>query len=334
MSEPWVALVRAYLSGEADGARLLHQLEPLVRRRALRHPPGCFLDPDDDARRFRSLSHDVLLILQYRRIRRDPFCLRTPFETLLASEASVEEQDRTLRGWIWEFTRDALRRQTRANQRQHPDVWANQRLYDQIRGLLAANDLAPARGSRRLPGRRGLAETVDALRARGCVDLRVIVDELVACGGTRSRWDLVNAASAVLGARGVALQLPEDQGAANDAMGAHEVRARLSVRPDPEGELALREAVLRAWRKLDPREQWLLGQVAGLGATFREIRALRPEWYPNGEAVSRELRQIDRLFIGELEREFGPIQSRRFRPVDVAHGVWRLLATVADREEG
>jgi hypothetical protein len=333
MPEPWAALVRAHLSGEADGARLLQQLEPLVRLNALRFPPGYFLEQGDDPRRFRSLSHDVLMILQYRRIRRDPFCLRTPFETLLASDAPVEEQERTLRGWIRAFTRDALLGQIRANRRQHPDVWANQRLYDQIRVLLAANDLAPARGARRLGARRGLAETIDALRARGCVDLRVIVDELVACGATRHLWDLVNAASAVLGTRGVALQLREDQEAANDAMDAHQVRARLPVRPDPEGELALREAVLRAWRKLDTREQWLLSQVAGLGRTFRELRAARPEWYPNGEAVSRELRQIDRVFIGELEREFGPIQSRRFRPVDVAHGVWRLLATVADPEE-
>lgn len=322
------ALVRAFVQGPSPGAPLLDHVRRHVARVTRSYPDAWFNlgRKDDDA--VADLSHRVFTTCARVPKGRFPFNGRTPFV------AFVQEQfdGRAIRyhGFYAKLsiTRELMRDDYARNLVRDPVLRWRADLYKQVGAVLKERCVSERLGDDtplrwRLPDRRvTVARPVEVVQARlqqsGLRTVPELVLAALELGGPQTQSRLTQVVEAVLG-----------------TPPAPELDAPVTTAPDHPTTLAVRRAVLEAWRELSPEDRDLLVSLAR-GDSYDELIARNPA-FKHKVAVTRAVARVGKGFVERVvqaaaHESLAP--QAELRPKDLVELVLEVLLQVLPELQG
>ena len=316
MEDTMPALVRAFVEGGQDAAKLLSEFMRHVARVARPYPDAYFVlsQKNDDA--VDDLGHRAFSICASVEKGRFPFSGRAPFT------AFVQEQfdGRTIRYHSFyakiSITRELLRDDYAFNLRRDPVLRWRAELYADIGTVLKETCESvpqgkgvPPKWQRSGSGLRMLQslEVVEAkLRALTSPSLQTLVHEALGQAGPLTQSRLTHVIETVLGAP------------ATDEVEAGYVEEHTADR------MGLREAVANAWSELEPADQALVVALSK-GASYEELISLHPS-LNNKVSASRAVSRVGQLFLSAVVDAMGIDASAAATPRTLMEPIMSMLA--------
>ncbi len=322
MEDTMPALVRAFVEGGQDAAKLLSEFMRHVARVARPYPDAYFVlsQKNDDA--VDDLGNRAFSICASVEKGRFPFSGRAPFT------AYVEEQfdGRTIRYHSFyakiSITRELLRDDYAFNLRRDPVLRWRAELYADIGTVLKdtcesvpQGKGVPPKWQRTGSGLRMLQpiEVVEAkLRKLESPSVETLVHEALGQAGPLTQSRLTHVIEAVLGTP------------ATDEVEAGYVEEHTADR------MGLREAVANAWNELEPADQALVIALSK-GASYEELISLHPS-LNNKVSASRAVSRVGQLFLSAVVDAMGIEASADATPRTLMEPIMSMLAELFPRD--
>lgn len=319
-ADPLPDLVRDFtqVRDAPSAPRLLQEVQRHVSRVSRSYPDAWFVLGRKNGEAVADLGNRVFTTCARVVKGRFPFNGRTPFGTFVAEQFD----GRSIRYHSFyaklSVTREIMREDYARNLVRDPVLRWRADLYKEIGGVLEEHAVAERQGPG-LPPRWRLAEgepsmarprqvVEERLKAEGLTAVADLVVRALQLGGAESQSRMTHIIEAVLG-----------------TPARPEVDLPVSAAPDHTTTIAVREAVLAAWRDLEAEDQELLVAVA-TGRSYDELVAQHRR-FKHKVAVTRAVTRIGKGFVDRVVRAVAEEQGIKpaARPRDLVEQVLEVL---------